>query len=416
MKKIIAAAAGLFMANSIAASVSAADIFFDGDARARFNYHSNYQDAASLKPQDSEESFWTSRVRLQFKINTKGGAYAVGRFCLADGTWDGADGSTNGTLSYGQKSNFDVDIGYVGVPMGPIALEAGMGYNTMSKFIRGDNVYDFIRAVYTTDRTTLVAFMEKLSEYEWNLTTDPLTGNKVPMLDKDGNPVIDNGFTTDHDINQYGVNLIQKLAGDWQMNAVLLYRDDQQANSNGIAADFLFTGKAGDINLAAEAAYKNAAYQGTDKAGFGGYVSATMPLGIASLAMTAGVTNNGFTASGDFGGDGQKYAQFVMLSKASGDVVGMLATGVLIGSSTGDAYFFNVVSSVKVSDKLTLTAASTYMNADYGNANLNIVEVGGIASYQVTSGAAITALLGYLNIEGADKKPLGFGLALDLTF
>jgi len=416
MKKIVAAAVGLLIANSIAAGVGAAEIAFDGDARARFNYHRNYQDVDSLKPQESEESFWTSRVRLQFKINTKGGAYAVGRFCLADGVWDGADNTAGGALSYGQKSNLDVDVAYIGVPVGPVALEAGMGYNTMSRFIRGDDAYDFVRAVYATDATTVTVFMEKLSEYEWNMTTDPSTGDKTPLLDQDGNPVIDNGFTTDHDINQYGVNLIQKLAGGWRMNAVFFYLDDQQAGNNGIAADFFFIGKVGDIGLAAEAAYKNSVYQGTGKAGFGGYVSATMPLGLASIAMTAGATGNGFTASGNFGGDGQEYAQFVMLSKANSDVVGMLNTGLLIGSPTGDACFFNIVSSVRVSDKLTLTAESTYMNADYGGVNRNIVEVGGIASYQVTPGASVSALLGYLNIENADKKPLGFGLALDLTF
>ena len=95
----------------------------------------------------------------------------------------------------------------------------------------------------------------------------------------------------------------------------------------------------------------------------------------------------------------------------------------MIGSRDGNAYFVGVAPSVKVSDKLTLTVESSYMNAEYKGivaandiTTQNIFELGGIASYMVTEGAFITALLGYLNIEDARQNPVAFGLALDLTF
>jgi len=408
---------GLMLAGAMTTtSAGAAEITFGGDARARFHALDNYQGVTQMAPKDSDESFWSSRVRLQFQINTKGGAYAVGRFSLTDGIWDGQSGAEGSSLAYGKKSNLDVDIGYIGVPLGPIVVEAGTGYNTMNQFIRADDAYDFLRAVYATKTTTVVAFIEKLSEYQENTTTDPLTGEKVPLLDENGRQVIDNNFTTDNDIDQYGVNLIQRFDNGWKMNAVFFYRNNQQDNKDSMAGDVLFDGRVGDIRLFAEIAYKEADYQDTDNDGVGGYVAVKMPLGIASVSVLAGATSNGFTASGNFGGDSQEYAPFVMLSKANSDVLGMLNTGVLIGSPTGNSYFFNVAPSIRVSDKLTLTAESTYMNADYGDSNLNIVEVGGIAQYKVSDGATITALLGYLDIENADKNPLGFGLALDLAF
>ncbi|MDR3089146.1 MAG: hypothetical protein LBU39_04935 [Desulfobulbaceae bacterium] len=419
MKKIIAATAGLMLAGSIVASANAAKIDFGGDARARFNYRDNYQNAAKAAPQDTEESFWSSRVRLQFKIETKGGAYAVGRFRLADGTWDGSNNTAkNSTLAYGEKSNLFVDQAYVGVPIGPITIEAGTGLNTMNEFLRADDAYDFVRAIYANENagTTVVAFMEKLDEYQERTvsTTNPITGLTTDST------VIDDGYTNDDDVDQYGINLIQKFGGSWTMNGLVLYRNDQQADNDGLAADFLFSGKAGDISLFAEVGYKEADYQGSDDDGYGGYVGARIPLGIASISMIAGATSDGFTASGDFGGDGQDYAPFVMLSKANTEVLGMMNTGVLIGSAAGDSYFFHVAPSVKVSDKLTLTAEGTYMNADYaftsGTRDLDIFEIGGIASYKVTEGASLTALLGYLDIEDADENPLGFGLALDLKF
>ncbi|MDR0477366.1 MAG: hypothetical protein LBH14_05450 [Desulfobulbaceae bacterium] len=456
MKKIIAVTAGLMLAGTIAASASAAEITFSGDARARYNYEDNYNGLAggagihSTKvPVNQSDSFWNSRIRLQFQINTKGGAYAVGRFRLADGTWEGNTGSTvnppggggtGGSVAYAAtntKSNIWVDVGYVGVPMGPVVLEGGLGYDDFTNdFLRAgttDN-FTFLRAKYATDQTTLYAFYEKLR-------VDPLLGDATYT----------DGL---NNVNQYGIDLIQKFNSDWSMNGTVLYRDDQQTayDYSGAAADILVNGKLpNDIKIWAELAYKQADYQAggyynnavnsakegwsnkstTGDDGWGGYVAAKFPLGngVAISAM-AGASLNGYTASPDFGGGKQaEYAPFVMLSQPTTKDLGFLGTGVLIGSPDGDAYFVNVAPSVQASDRLTLTLEGTYMNADYGRGaylgnnryvnginSLNIWEIGGIAQYKVTDGATISAMLGYLNIEDADNNPLGFGVSLDLKF
>ena len=471
MKKIIAVTAGLMLAGSIVGSASAANITFSGDARARYTLEENYSglmSAGGAKANSTSNDFWNSRVRLQFKIDTKGGAYAIGRFRLADGTWQGNTGAgsaplgaaTGTSVSYNNTTNYNnlfVDMGYIGVPMGPILVEGGLGYEDFTNdFLRATSTdnYTFLRFKYATDQTTLYAFYEKL-RYD-------------PLMTKATDPDADD----QRDVDQYGVNWTQKFNKDWSLNATFLYRDDQQAkivdNNNptpgrtapddsGAAADILLSGKANDIGIWVELAYKQADYQkagyytgsngwnptGTNSSkdgwsnksttgddGWGGYVAAKFPLpaGVA-ISVMAGATLNGYTASPDFGGGKQAdYAPFVMLSQPTTKDLGFLGTGVLVGSSDGNAYYVNVAPSVKPNDRLTLTVEGTYMNAEYGvgtgRANgmykeidsLNIWEVGGIAQYKVSDGATVSAMLGYLNIEDSSNNPVGFGMALDLKF
>ncbi|HBT96562.1 MAG TPA: hypothetical protein DEB25_02410 [Desulfobulbaceae bacterium] len=434
MKKIIAVTAGLMLAGSFVASANAATINFSGDARARYNYQDNYSGIKNFAPKDADQTFWTSRVRLQFKIETKGGAYAVGRFRLADGTWDNADNSKgNSTLASGEKSNLFVDVAYVGLPLQniPVKVEGGVMYNTVTELLRKDDPFNTIRAVYGNENTTVSAFMEKNDEYFERerevISTDPVTGLAVSKMVT----VVDDDGMSDDDITQYGVNLIQKFGNGWTGNFLLMYRDDQQTrldsfkneyDTSGFIGDATLVGKVGEIGLIGEIQYReadaNRAYGSTTSDdGVGGFVGVNIPLGIASVSMVGGATFNGFLAGSDFGGDDQMgYVPFVMLSGATTEVLGMMNTGILVGSADGDAYFFNVAPSVRVSDKLTLTAEGTYLSVDVADDSIDIYEIGGIAQYKVTDGATLTALIGYLDIENLDENPLGVGLALDLKF
>ena len=497
MKKIIAVTAGLLLAGSIVGSAQAADsplnITFSGDARARFNYESNYLGLASGAPvlnavtlpvinaqgkrldvpAKTSNDFWNSRIRLQFKIDTKGGAYAVGRFRIADGTWEGNNmgansvspgggGTTGGSEGYATnntKSNIWADIGYIGVPMGPIVVEGGLGYDDFTNdFFRAgttDN-YTFLRGKYANDQTTIYAFYEKLR-------VDPLLGGTSTYNSTTGVFAV-NATDNQNDIDQYGVNWTQKFNKDWSLNGTILYRDDQLTTQDysGVAADVLVNGNLPNgIKLWVELAYKQSDYQRAGYAstnysdtntyqglnsgkdgwsnmsttgddGYGGYIAAKFPLGAGfAISAMAGATFDGYTASPDFGGGKQAdYAPFVMLSQPTTKDLGFLGTGVLVGSAAGNAYFINVAPSVKPTDRLTLTVEGTYMNAEYGQGTLNAAhthwsdgvtslnfwEVGGIASYKVTDGAAVNAMVGYLNIEDADNNPIGFGLALDVKF
>ncbi|MDR3090011.1 MAG: hypothetical protein LBU39_09365 [Desulfobulbaceae bacterium] len=386
----------------------AASVVFDGDARLRTQVRDKYRGF-----KETEESYWSSRLRLQLTINTPGGAYAVGRFRLADGVWDGG----GKTLNYGERSNLYVDVGYVGAALGKITLEAGTGYNTMNEFFRGDDPYDFIRVMYREDALTVVAFMEKIDEFdEWP------GGDNDPSR---SGLIVDDGYASDDDINHYGLNLVEKgkFAGDWTLNGVAFFLHDRQRGRNGFGLDAQLRGRIGlpewtdGVALIAEVAMKNADYQDSDEAGFGGYVGFQSDFGLWRLAAIVGATGGGFTASGDFGGNGSHgYAPFVMIGEANAERLGMINCGVVLGSATGDSTFINLAPSLRLSDKLMLTVETTYLRADMERGPGDIVELGAIAEYKLIDGATMTALLGYLDLAEAEKNPLGFGLALDLRF
>jgi len=445
MRKIIVATTGLMLVGALSAGVvstaSAATINFSGDARARFYYQDNYGSPLTLgangvnRP-DTSQTFWQSRVRLVFKIETKGGAYAVGRFRLLDSYpkgWDNGAGGAAGWSANGATANdstspstasIRADIGYVGLPLGPVTIEAGTGVNTMDEFFRADNFYNFIRGKYTGGNTTVQLFMEKFSEYQQTGTVTSIDAKTGLAVSK---TIIDDNYTSDDDVNHYGLRLIQKFNNSWQLDTTLFVLDNQQNNdgNTGFGWTGVVTGKINDVSVIVGGAYKSSdymKYEGSlDDNGYGIYAGVNVPIGIASVSAVVGGTFNGYLASGDFGGDGQEpYVPFIMLSNASStEVIGMLNTGIRLGSATGDAWFVNVAPSVKISDKLTLTGECTYAQVDVNmknKSNLSLWEVGGIASYAVTDGAKISALLGYLNIEDSDNQPLGFGLALDLAF
>ena len=427
MKKVLAATAGLMLVGGVASSAfaDAANITFSGDARVRYYYQDNYAGVKKLLPTESKDTHWDDRVRLQFQINAKGGAYAVGRFRLANSNWDG----TQKTIGTGDKSNLYVDKGYIGVPMGPIVVEGGMGYNTFPELYRADNDADFIRAIYKTDNTNLNVFFEKWDEYQEGTTSsiDATTGLSVTKTTIDTLP---NGTSTDDDSDQYGFMLTQKINPSWAVNVMGVYRNNEQVTTDetGIGADVSVVGKAGNIDVLVEAAYKENYISGTPVAstnkdgstnpadnGMALLVGAKVPAGPASIAIAGGMTKDGFVA-GEHLGDTNGYVPFVMLSGDNTTVTGMLNTGVLVGAG-GDWTWVNVAPTFKVNESLSLMAEATYGNVDpEAGSGIGVIELGGKATYTISDGATFTFLAGYLDIEDADKNPLACGLALDIKY
>ena len=414
MKKVLVAAAGLMLVGGVASSAlaDASNITFSGDARVRYYYQDNYNGVKTLAPTESKDTHWSDRVRLEFKIAAKGGAYAIGRFRLADTTWDGAQKTAAG----GEKSNLWIDKGYIGVPMGPVVVEGGVGYNTYPELYRSDNNEDFIRVIYKTDNTNLNVFFEKWDEYQESTTTtvDATTGLPVTKT------VLDQNGKTDDDSDQYGFMLTQKINPDWAVNVLGVYRNNEQLTKDetGIGADVSVVGKAGGIDMMVEGAYKENTISGTPGTADDGialWAGVKVPAGPASIAVAAGMTKDGFVA-GEFFGDTNGYAPFVILSGDTTAVGGMLNSGLLIGAG-GDWTWINVAPSFKVNESLTLMAEATYANVDpEKTGNKSVIEVGGRATYTISDGAAFTFLAGYLDVEDADKNPVACGLALDLKY
>jgi hypothetical protein len=382
MKKIIASAAGLMLAGAMASSAVAAEagVTFKGDARARFYLQEEYKSA------ESTDTHWNSRVRLQWKATSKGGAYAIGRFRLADATWDG----TQQTAAKGEGTNLKVDKAYIGVPFGPVTVEAGLMYRSWTPFTVYDVLRDSLLLKYQEGNTNLLAYFDMVDEY-----VEDAEGNVDPA---DQN--------NDDDIQTYGVWLGQKFSDALDMVAAAQYTSNDQSDAEGFAGTIQLNGNMGVAQITGELAYREGDLQGTDDDGLGGYVSVTAPAGPASLTGVLGFTQDGYVADGDFG-------PFIMLSDYS-----QIATGNLIGAG-GDTFFAALTGDFKATEKLTLGATLAYADIDAYTATQvddSAFEIGATAAYAVTDGAKLKGVIGYLDFDEADYNPFGFGLSLEISY
>ena len=295
MKKVIAAAAGLMLAGTMASAAVAAEagVKFSGDARARFYLQEEYGSA------EATDTHWNSRVRLQWKATSKGGAYAVGRFRLADATWDGTQKNRKGS----DAGNLWVDKAYIGVPFGPITVEAGLTYRNITDFAYAWMGADAIDFIYKGEMTTVRAFYQINDEYEEDVTDEE--GNVVTAY---------NDGENDNDIVMFGALVDQKFANNWGLVAWAAYQDDQQAtDASGAWAGVKVTGALGAATMAAEVAFMEAETIGSEDDGIGAYIEATLPVGPASVYGIVGVAQDGFVVDDDFAGQGNvlgNYSRF----------------------------------------------------------------------------------------------------------
>ncbi len=361
MKKVIVAAAGLMLAGVMTSTA----LSFSGDARARFRYFDEYQSNSS------KDSHFDSRARLAIAGETKGGAYAKARFTFADGRWDG----TRRTRNWG---NIRADYAYIGVPMGPVTVEAGLYNNrTISEFTIFEENVDTLQAVYKADQTTITGFMDLVQE--------------------------DTSVSNNDDVMAWGLVLNQGFSCGANLIAGAMYQyNPNTGGPEGLLVGIDASGNFGGITLSGGVAYREADLQATQDDGYGLWAKVETEIGAANVGLIAGATFEGYTPDwGDFD-------VFYVL----GDVY-MISNGDMIGSG-GDAYWASLQGSYKASEKLILGARIGYADMDYATDD-SAFEIGARAVYQIIEGASLQAMLGYANYDkGSD--PLGFGLELKVTF
>ena len=410
MKKIVVTAASLMLTGAMvssAFSTTNVPITFNSDARARGQYFSGYEItgvnlADGTLQNDSDTSEWNSRVRLKVKAETAGGAYAVARIRMADATWDGAQGQSKGSA---QGSNIYTDYAYLGTPIGPVSVEAGLLPFDITTFTFYDERVQGVHVKYASDMTTVVAFYHKTDEYE----NDATTGAIVPY-----------DVVNDDDKDRYGVLVNQKFDENWSVTGSIWMSNNDQAQTveqgvdDGVGTALEVSGSAGTVNLLGDFAWYEGDLVGTSDDPIGFYAQAAIPVGSASIAVGAGMTTNGFVADGDFG-------PFIMLSDVSN-----IATGIGIGSIaryatsadtelTADTNFVALVPSMKVSEQVTVTGVVAYADIDNPVVE-SALEVSGAVNYAVVEGAVLTAEAGYLDVEGLEDGIVGAGVSLDLAF
>lgn len=374
MKKVIAAAAGLMLVGTMVGTATAA-VSLSGDARARWYYETN---ADGTTATDQDEKF-SSRVRVKFNAEAKGGAYAKARLRMSDATWDG----TSQTRDKGEGSNLYTDYAYIGVPMGPVTVEAGLMPVDLTKFAYWDRREDQVAIKWANDMTTLQFMYQKDAEY---------TNEDTDTVDDD-------------DINTYVGVLSQKFAGDFGMTAVVFMTDDQTADdASGFSGTFHVGGPAGPLAFEAEVTYVEGDVQGTEDDGIGAYAQGAMDFGATSLALNVGLTKDGFAADDDFG--------FIMIGGAS-SITPSLTENV---GGLGDTIWAGAVPGFKVSEALSLKGNLVYADVDDV---ATVYEVSGSMVYAISDGASLQWDVGYLAVDDdadALEDPFGTAVTLAVSF
>ncbi len=375
MKKVIVAAAGLMLAG-VMTSTAFADVSFSGDARARFRYFDEYQGPST------KDSHFDSRARLAFVGETKGGAYAKARFTLASGKWNG----TNVTRG---PNNVSVDYAYLGIPLGPITVEAGAyddrGITPFTIFAQDVDTLQFI---YEAGETKLTAFMDGMRD--------------------DINP------NNNDDALAFGLVLNQSFACGATLDAGVRYLYDSiSGNPDGIIAGLDVSGEFGGMTLAGGLGYKEKDFTGTGDDGYGLWARLDAPVGAATATVILGATFDGYTAEwGEFDAF-YMFGDYTMISVGgsqplAGDQLGRL----------GDVYFGVLRGTYNASEKLELAAQIAYADVDYGAVLYDggAFEIGAKASYTILDGAKLNAMLGYADLDDLNLNPLAFALSLEVKF
>ena len=389
MKKVIAAAAGLMLVGAMVGTASAA-VSFGGDARARGYYQQNY-DFGSVSPvvdEDGNETgqvqrdrekdnFLNSRVRVQARGEAPGGAYAVGRLKIGDGTWNGGSNTSDVTT----------DRAYIGVPMGMTELRAGrlqyFATNYTTFFENDINVDGIEFRIMPTDMATIGLWY--FIDYEARENGD---------------------LVDDNDNSRYGAYVDAKFAGDWGARASILYTDDQVLNDgrddDGAYGALDFAGPGGPVAISGAIAFDD---RGEGDTGWGAFLKGGMQFGATGVALMGGFTDKGFVTDGDYG--------FLMIGG------GFSVTAYRIGSQGESNWWIGVPVTFAVSEMLTIGGNLAYVDMDeFGDA----WEISGTLKYLISDGANVQWDIGYLGYSRGDvgpvneESPFGTGLTFNVSF
>jgi len=384
MKKVIAAAAGLMLVGAMVGTASAA-VSIKGDARARFYFQSNYDLGATTTDEETgavtrvneKENKVASRVRMEMRGEAAGGAYAVGRLAIGNGTWDGGNSGTN---SVGVA-----DKAYIGVPMGMTELLAGR--------------------LPTQGLESTAFFEQDITRDGLSYHIDPSDMAKITLGYYIPYEAATNGdLVNDNDITQWALWVQSKFAGDWATRLGIMYEDNQVTDNDdddGAYGGIEFMGPAGPIALSGALAFDD---RNVDT-GYGGFLKGMMNFGAASAGVNIGWTSDGFVTDGDFG--------FIMLGGGQS-----ISPSNLILGKQGDTFWIGVPISFAVSEMLTLQANLAY--ADFDN-NGDGFEISGSAIYAISDGCSVDLDVGYFAWSAPDEvqneeDPFGAGLTFNVSF
>jgi hypothetical protein len=387
MKKVIAAAAGLMLVGAMAGTALGA-VSMGGDARARFLYQNNYdlgetsvdEETGAVTRDREKDNKVTSRVRVQFRGEAAGGAYAVGRIGIGDGTWDGGNSGTNDVIVK--------DKAYIGVPMGMTLLEAGR------QPIRGVETTKFFIHDRTADGLTF--FINPNDN--WSIQLGYYINYEA---------AVNGDLVDDNDISDFSIWVDGKFAGDWGTRFGTYYIDDQVPtdgrDDDGAYGGLELFGPAGPVGIKAAVAWDD---RGEGDTGWAAFVAGDMAFGATTAGLHVGFANDGIELDNDYG--------FIMLG--GGESITIDDVTLSFGE---DTWWVGLPVSFAVSEALTLKANLAYFDYDISG---DAFEISGSAIYAISDGASVDLDIGYLAWSNdrpgvlEEESPFGAGLTFNVSF
>ncbi len=392
MKKFIAAGAGLMLATSMV-STAFADIAVTGDARARYHYESNYV------LNDSTEDRFDSRVRLHFDGSTESGVYATLGFEAVSSPW--------------QEDAIELGVsdGFFGVPLGPVALEAGRINTHLTDMVMNDVDTDGARLVYNDDMHSFTLHYSQTTQNGVEVEVTPMS---VMPGDEEDSALLGAYYVGNLEPAEVTFGLFhQGSEGD----------DDGMFGTVRVAFDL------GMVSGSVDYAYYEEALTPTPNDGHAAYATVSAAVGDAgSVTLVGGLTMDGAVMDAPvgfmmLGGDHMIMFSEVgqipsyVITDEDGDGVWDTAEGT---SHTVDTTFGGLIASYEVAEGLTVTGTAAYaqMKSQDDPALIDTTgfELGGKVEYAVNADTTFGFVVGYLNIDDFDNDIIGAGAELKVSF
>ncbi len=347
MKKVICAVAAFGMVAGVA-TVASAEVELSGDARARMIYKDNMG--------ETSHSYWDSRVRVAIEGKTESGAYVNARVELFDRAW----GTNLG------DSNVATDYAYLGFKTNGFDVSAGRQVVDETVWFLNDERFDRFKLLYNTGDMTVGYTYDQLFE---------------------GFDTV--GFEGD-DIVMHGLLYTQKIGESFTVLTRGLYVvNDTAVDADGFLGTVNLGMNFGANTITVEQSWKDGDVMGTPDDQFGGYAQWSAPFGSVTPTVTLGYTKDGFEASGDF--------SYIMI----GD--GWATSAVEKIGMGGDTVFIGTTADMSLSEKLDLQGNLVYLDRDtVDGLDERLIELSGMVSYEVITGATLSFKAGMLDFDDAD--------------
>ena len=281
--------AAIFLSLLISSSAFGGEITFTGDARARVILRD--ETLFGNEPGGLKDTY-DSRVRLLVNAKAPGGAYAKGRLRMMT-KW-GVD----------EDVQTDVDMAYLGIPFGPVVLEAGNMKNDVTRFFEWDQAADQFLVYWD------------MFDIHWRAS--------YRMVNEGQESFFEINRLEDNDHEVFGLVAVKEL-NEWiYSQASFFYADDDRDTmvtgefiepASGGYGSLFFEGSYKKFALHAEAAYKAGnVRQSRDETGavinldnvnrgdgWGWYAEGKYSFESTKLYLNTGMAISGYEADNDFG-------------------------------------------------------------------------------------------------------------------